>query len=96
MSFTAQDQSIYNLFNRNCYHIPRNQRRYVWLKRNWQELLEDVMLVQNGIEKTHFIGSMVLYREKDRENGISYYTIIDGQQRIITLTIFLSSIASSH
>ncbi len=93
MSFTAQDQSIYNLFNRNCYHIPRNQRRYVWLKRNWQELLEDVMLVQNGIEKTHFIGSMVLYREKDRENGISYYTIIDGQQRIITLTIFLSSIA---
>lgn len=93
MSFTAQDQPAYNLFNRNCYRIPRNQRRYVWTKRNWQDLLDDIMLVNNGVEKTHFIGSMVLYREKDRENGISHYTIIDGQQRITTLAIILSSIA---
>lgn len=93
MSFTAQDQSAYNMFNRNCYRIPRNQRRYVWSKRNWQDLLDDIMLVNAGVEKTHFIGSIVLYREKDRENGISHYTIIDGQQRIMTLTIILSSIA---
>ena len=93
MSFTAQYQPAYNLFNRNCYRIPRNQRRYVWTKRNWQDLLDDIMLVNNGTENTHFIGSMVLYREKDRENGISHYTIIDGQQRIMTLAIILSSIA---
>lgn len=93
MSFTAQDQSVYDLFNRNCYHIPRNQRRYVWSKRNWQDLFDDVMLVNSGIENTHFIGSVVLFREKDRENGISYYTIIDGQQRIMTLSIMLASIA---
>lgn len=93
MSFTAQDQPAYNLFNRNRYRIPRNQRRYVWTKRNWQDLLDDIMLVNNGAEQTHFIGSMVLYREKDRENGISHYTIIDGQQRIMTLAIILSSIA---
>ncbi len=93
MSFTAQDQPAYNLFNRNRYRIPRNQRRYVWTKRNWQDLLDDIMLVYSGAEKTHFIGSMVLYREKDRENGISHYTIIDGQQRIMTLAIILASIA---
>ena len=93
MSFTAQDQPAYNLFNRSRYRIPRNQRRYVWTKRNWQDLLDDIMLVNDGTEKTHFIGSMVLYREKDRENGISHYTIIDGQQRIMTLAIILSSIA---
>ena len=60
--------------------MPRNQRRYVWTRRNWQELLDDILLVENGTEKTHFIGSIVLYCEKDRENGISHYTIIDGQQ----------------
>ena len=93
MSFEAHDRHIYELFNRSQYFIPRNQRRYVWTKRNWQELWEDVMLIQNGIEATHFIGSIVLYSEKDRENGISHYTIIDGQQRIITLTILLASVA---
>lgn len=93
MSFTAQNQAAYDLFNRNCYHIPRNQRRYVWAKRNWQDLFDDIMLVYNGNEKTHFIGSIVLFCENERENGISYYTIIDGQQRIMTLAIFLSSLA---
>ena len=62
-------------------------------KRNWQDLFDDVLLVNNGAEETHFIGSVVLYREKDRENGLSHYTIIDGQQRIITLAIMLSCIA---
>lgn len=93
MSFTAQDQSVYALFNRNCYRIPRNQRKYVWSQRNWQELFDDIMLVNRGVEQTHFIGSIVLFQEKDRENGISYYTIIDGQQRIMSLAIILSSIA---
>ena len=93
MSFKAQDEYVYSLFTRSCYGMPRNQRRYVWTERNWKELFDDVELVVSGIEPTHFIGSIVLYKEKDRENGISYYTIIDGQQRIITLTIFLSSIA---
>lgn len=93
MSFTAQNHSAYNLFNRNCYHIPRNQRRYVWAKRNWQDLFDDIMLVNNGFEKTHFIGSIVLFCENERKKGISHYTIIDGQQRIMTLAIVLSSIA---
>ena len=93
MSFTAQNRSIYDLFNRNCYYIPRNQRKYVWTNRNWKDLYEDVMLVYNKVEKTHFVGSVVLVCEKERENGISRYTIIDGQQRIMTLAIMLSSIA---
>lgn len=52
-----------------------------------------MILVATQKEPTHFIGSIVLYREKDRKNGVSYFTIVDGQQRIISLTIFLASIA---
>ena len=93
MSFEAHDYPAYQLFTRRCYGTPRNQRQYVWNRRNWQELFDDVILVATQKEPTHFIGSIVLYREKDRKNGVSYFTIVDGQQRIISLTIFLASIA---
>ena len=91
MSFNADDKKIYELFNRQCFLIPRNQRRYVWNKRNWNELFEDISLVVSGNLPSHFIGSIVL-KDEGRENGFSNYTIIDGQQRIITLTILLASI----
>ena len=93
MSFTAKERKVYDLFNRNCYKMPHNQRKYVWKKRNWQEIYDDIKLVVKGFEPTHFIGSIVLYQDKDRENGVSSFTIIDGQQRITTLAIYISCIA---
>lgn len=77
MSFEADDKHVYDLFTKRCYGTPRNQRQYVWNKRNWQELFDDVLLVATGKEATHFIGSIVLYKENDRKNGISYFTIVD-------------------
>lgn len=64
MSFEAHDYPAYQLFTRRCYGTPRNQRQYVWNRRNWQELFDDVILVATQKEPTHFIGSIVLYREK--------------------------------
>lgn len=92
MSFTADDKSVDFLFSKNCYRMPKNQRKYVWKTRNLQELYDDIMVVMNGFEKSHFIGSIVLCQDSDKENGISYYTIVDGQQRITTLSIFIASI----
>ena len=95
MSFDANNDYIYNLFSRRLYHIPRNQRKYVWQKQNWEDLYEDVQFV-SGIrddkEHPHFLGSIVLKNE-GRERGLQNYIIIDGQQRIITLTIFLTCIS---
>ena len=45
MSFDAHEDKIMGLFNRKVCNIPRNQRRYVWNKDNWQELFDDVMAV---------------------------------------------------
>lgn len=91
MGFHAEEKYVYDLFNRQSYIIPRNQRRYVWEKRNWEELFGDVSLVAEGKCKSHFLGSFVL-KDEGRDNGLPKYTIIDGQQRIITLTILLASI----
>lgn len=90
MGFSAEQKNIYNLFSRNTYGIPRNQRRYVWQERNWEELYEDITYSVTS-DTQHFLGSFVLKNE-GRKNGIPNYTIIDGQQRIITLTILLGSI----
>lgn len=90
MAFNAEQKFIYDLFGRKTYGIPRNQRRYVWQERNWEELFEDISYsITSGT--SHFLGSFVL-KDEGRQNGLPNFTIIDGQQRIITLTIFLGSI----
>lgn len=91
MAFDAHENKVRDLFNRKIYHIPRNQRRYVWNKDNWQELFDDIVCVINGQISAHFLGSIVLKTDPEY-NGLPCYSVIDGQQRTITLTILLSSI----
>ena len=91
MSFDAHEERIMDLFNRKVYSVPRNQRRYVWGRDNWQELFDDVMEVVKGTFPAHFIGSIVL-KTDDRLNGLPQFSVIDGQQRTITLAVFLVSI----
>ena len=92
MSFDARQSSIGKLLNDSIYRIPRNQRPYVWSERNWTDLFRDLLLVADGTTSTpHFLGSIVLKQEDD-EMGLSVYTVIDGQQRILTLTILISAV----
>lgn len=91
MGFKAEQKCVFDLFTRKTYSIPRNQRRYVWQQQNWEELFEDIQYSIDNNKSSHFLGSFVL-KDEGRHQGIPDYTIIDGQQRIITLTIFLGSI----
>lgn len=91
MSFEAKERTVDKLLNDSIYCIPRNQRRYVWRTDNWNDMYEDVLLVANGVASSHFIGSIVL-KDEGKDEGLSKYTVIDGQQRILTLTIFILSI----
>lgn len=90
MAFEAKDYAISDILNKSVFDIPRNQRRYVWKKPHWQDLYEDIVF--SIIEtKPHFVGSIVL-EGKGKKDGLSYYTIIDGQQRLTTITIVLLAI----
>lgn len=91
MSFEAHEQRLKKIFSGDSsFHIPRNQRDYVWEEKNWRELADDVKYVFSLISKkkdlSHFIGSFVFQQVDDE------YIIIDGQQRITTLMIMLASI----
>ena len=92
MAFQAEQKPINHLLTNNVLGIPRNQRLYVWKKDNWQDLLSDIEFIIKSKEgKDHFIGSIVLKQEAPI-NGLNNFTIIDGQQRTITILLLLSSI----
>lgn len=63
--------------------IPVYQRNYTWKKDDCKLLFEDIINISNDEEKTHFIGSIVHVKHSDGN------IIIDGQQRITTLSILL-------
>lgn len=70
--------------------IPIFQRRYEWKEENVLTLLDDIVLVANNNEDgaCHFIGS-IMYKSSGLEDGVEKRTIIDGQQRLTTISILL-------
>lgn len=93
MAFEANQQQISFLLGKKVYSIPRNQRKYVWDKENWKDLLEDLDFIQ-GKEKVHFLGSIVLNTlQKQNNDDVEYYEIVDGQQRVTTIILILIVIA---
>ncbi len=90
MGFEANVKRISKLLNDAIYLIPRNQRHYVWTVENWTDLLTDVRF-STQTNTPHFIGSVVLQKGEE-ENGLETFRIIDGQQRMITITVFMLSI----
>lgn len=95
MAFHAEQRSIDYLLSNKLYEIPRNQRTYVWGPTNWDDLWSDLEFIAKSQQygKKHFLGSIVL-RDEDRISGVQRYTVIDGQQRIITIILFMSAIIS--
>jgi hypothetical protein len=74
------------------YVIPSYQRPYAWTVDQASELFDDLYeFYVREQEDTYFLGSIVLIKEE----GKPYSEVIDGQQRLTTLTILLSSIASN-
>lgn len=70
--------------------IPVYQRPYSWKKSNCELLIKDLLEVYNREYKSHFFGSIV-YVENDI-GGCNEYIIIDGQQRITTVSLLLLAI----
>ncbi|MBL4716477.1 MAG: hypothetical protein COC01_10315 [Bacteroidetes bacterium] len=65
--------------------IPRYQRPYAWESEQISEFWNDL----NELEQSYFIGSFIFNKENEHKGFIE---IIDGQQRILTITIFIAVI----
>lgn len=85
----AGKRTIRDIFNRGRnLEIPFFQRAYVWNIEQWQRFLEDMRMVSTT-QKPYFLGSVILKQQETNSNKDSVLTVIDGQQRLTTLNIFL-------
>lgn len=70
--------------------IPIFQRTYSWEESHCQQLWEDIIRVGKSAElDSHFIGSAVYIPETNVDAAIPRWLVIDGQQRITTMTLLL-------
>ncbi len=90
MSFNPNEVTIGRELSNNVqYKIPRYQRKYVWNEEQWRNLVEDIIFSMGNADddKYHFIGSFIF--EKKTNNWI----VVDGQQRLTTITILIAVIS---
>jgi len=90
----ALETSLRNLLEgTKQFQIPLFQRPYSWTKENWQTLWEDLLsLYKEEVEGSYFLGPIVTESRYGTAEGISPFTVIDGQQRLITLTLLLATL----
>ena len=70
--------------------IPIFQRTYSWEITHCRQLWDDILRVgSHAALDSHFIGSAVYIPEQDTSAAISRWLVIDGQQRITTLSLLL-------
>ena len=85
----AGKRTIRDIFNRGRnLEIPFFQRAYVWDIEQWQRFLDDMRMV-SITKKPYFLGSVILKQQETTSDKDSILTVIDGQQRLTTLNIFL-------
>lgn len=96
----ATKGNIYAILNGNKqFLIPVYQRYYSWDIEQCKRLWNDIVEMQKKNKQGHFVGSIVNIAEKAMPTGVQKYMIIDGQQRMTTLTLLLIALrdyAVSH
>ena len=75
------------------YHIPAYQRPYAWTVEETDTLFEDLygFFTSENEDENYFLGSIVLIKENTNRRA----DVIDGQQRLTTLTILFSVLAEN-
>lgn len=80
-----------DLFDQNeRLRIPSYQRRYSWEEEHFEDLWDDLNNV--GPDGSHFFGTIVFMSGTHVAGGMNEIDIVDGQQRITTVSILLCAI----
>ena len=96
MELIAETRSVNQILSPNKrYIVPRFQREYSWKEEEIDEFWDDIVQqirIQDGrlVPSEYFIGCIVLVGEESKAS----YQIVDGQQRLTTLTVLLRCIIS--
>lgn len=73
------------------YEIPKYQREYAWTRQEWDELCDD-LLEDDASGSGHFLGTIICINRTSNATKESVLELVDGQQRMTTLSILMASI----
>lgn len=76
--------------NGKKYHVPAFQRDYSWEQEQWEDLWNDIDELVAQPEGRHYMGALVVESMSDRD-----FQIVDGQQRMATLSILALAIIAT-
>lgn len=87
-------ERVLTLFTQSVqYSIPIFQRTYSWKIEQCEQLLHDILRVgDDSKQDSHFIGSIVYTEQHDSMPTFQRNLIIDGQQRMITISLLIAAI----
>jgi hypothetical protein len=88
-NFKTENNTFRKLIgNGLTYRIPRFQRDYSWTNVEWEDLWMDLLAtLEDGGETAHYMGYLVLQSSDDKT-----FDVIDGQQRLTTITIIILAV----
>ncbi len=90
------DAPVFNLLSAQdtvVYEIPKYQREYAWSKQQWDELFDD-LLEEDDTSSGHFLGTIICINRTSNATQESVLELVDGQQRLTTLSILMAAIHS--
>ncbi|MBQ7917437.1 MAG: DUF262 domain-containing protein [Clostridia bacterium] len=88
---SVNQHRIDNIFNKDYrayYEIPKYQREYTWSLPQWKDIFDDIYENDEG----YFIGSIICINNGSDSLGAIPFEVIDGQQRLTTISLLLAAI----
>lgn len=100
------DYTLEDVFSGCVFQIPDYQRYYSWEKEHYKDLWEDLLNIlrqkrKGKGEREHYMGTIICKKNGrvERTKGVSdlyKYDIVDGQQRLTSLTLLLRAIFDKY
>jgi len=77
------------------FTIPYFQRPYKWKPERLQQLERDILNLVDGSNDNHFLGAVIIHGRPSNPSDPIVYEVIDGQQRLTTLYLYLCAIVKT-
>ena len=89
ITFNTANLTFRQLFGNGLgYRVPPFQRDYSWTEEEWDDLWQDILgLFSEDGEPSHYMGYLVLQSSDNKQ-----FDIIDGQQRMTTLSVMILAV----
>ena len=89
----ARETSLFGLLDGSKHYVvPHYQRLYSWDTKHCLKMFKDIEQVAEGTHDKHFMGSIVYVSHPAKADGANEFIVIDGQQRLTTISLLLLAV----